>query len=243
MIEARQLSLSFGGVTALDDVSFEAKQGELVGIVGAAAAGKTVLLKTLCLLYHPERGEVWLEGVNLTGASRGQLADVRSRLGFCFQNMALFDSLDTTANVAFALIRRGVPEAEARERAAAQLKSVGLAAAGAKLPFELSGGMKRRLALARAMVSKPAIGLYDDPFVGLDPVACSRIARLIQRSHQEIGGTTVVAAGDPSPLFDVADRLVLMEKGRIVADLPANEFKPENDPAIARYLLGAGQVA
>jgi phospholipid/cholesterol/gamma-HCH transport system ATP-binding protein len=242
MIEGRQLTVSFAGLTALDDVSFLAARGELVGLVGAAAAGKTVLLKTLCLLYQPDAGEVWLEGANLTGASSAQLAEARGRLGFAFQNLALFDSLDATANVALALLRRGVPEPEARERAEAQLKAVGLAAAGAKLPHELSGGMKRRLALARAMVSKPAVGLYDDPFVGLDPVACARIARLIARSHAEIGGTTVIAAGDPSPLFDVADRLVLMERGRIVADLPAKEFRPENHPAVARY-LGAGRAA
>src|SRR5690606_32404818 len=114
---------------------------------------------------------------------------------------------------------RGVALPEARGRAQAQLKAVGLEAALDKLPHELSGGMKRRLALARAMVAAPEIALFDDPFVGLDPVACSRIARLIAQAHERDGGVTLVAAGDPAPLFAVADRLVLIENGRVVVDL------------------------
>jgi phospholipid/cholesterol/gamma-HCH transport system ATP-binding protein len=243
MIEGRDLMVSFGGRAAIKDLSFQAVRGELVGLVGAAASGKTVLLKTLCLLYRPDRGDVIVEGVSLAQASVTMIASVRAKLGFCFQNLALFDNLDAAGNVAFALLRRGVPSKEAHERALDQLKAVGLAAAATKLPHELSGGMKRRLALARAMVSRPEVGLYDDPFVGLDPVACSRIARLIARSHAENGGTTIVAAGDPSPLFAVADRLVLLERGRVMANLPAREFRSENNPSVARYLNGVGRAA
>ena len=236
MIEARDVTVVLGGRAALDNVSLKVGRGELIGIVGAAGSGKTVLLKTLCLLHAPQSGSVLLDGQDLTAFSRAELAAVRARLGFSFQNLALFDSLNAASNVDFGLIRRGVPEAEARERARAQLKAVGLAAAEAKLPHELSGGMKRRLALARAMVSRPEVGLYDDPFVGLDPVACARIARLISRSHAEIGGMTLVAAGDPTPLFDVASRLILLEEGHIVVDLPSAEFRASGHPAVARYL-------
>lgn len=236
MIEARSLEVVLRGRTAIAGVSFRADRGSLIGIVGPAAAGKTVLLKTLCLLHRPRSGAVLLDGVDLATLPRTALAATRARIGFSFQNLALFDSLDAAANVAFGLIRRGMPRDEARAVAEAQLKAVGLAGAETKLPHELSGGMKRRLTLARALVARPEVGLFDDPFVGLDPVACARIARLIARSHAEVGGVTIVAAGDPAPLFEVADRLLLLEDGRLAADLPAASFRSSGHPAIERYL-------
>jgi len=236
MIEARDLTVELAGRTALSGVNFCARRGELVGVVGAAASGKTVLLKTLCLLHTPARGQLLLDGVDLLRLSRAQLAAVRARLGFCFQNLALFDNQTALGNVQFGLLRRGESPISARERALAQLKAVGLSGAEARLPQELSGGMKRRLPLARAMVARPELALFDDPFVGLDPVACARIARLIAKDHAATGGLTLVAAGDPSPLFEVADRLILLEEGRIRADLPAAHFRVSRDPAVRRYL-------
>jgi phospholipid/cholesterol/gamma-HCH transport system ATP-binding protein len=243
MIEARGLEVVLNGRTAIAGVSFLAERGSLIGIVGPAAAGKTVLLKSLCLLHRPRSGSVLLDGVDLTALSLRELAATRARLGFSFQNLALFDNLDAAGNVAFGLVRRGVPREEARARATVQLKAVGLFGAEGKLPHELSGGMKRRLALARALVSQPEVGLFDDPFVGLDPVACARIARLIARSHAETGGITVIAAGDPAPLFDVADRLLLLQEGRLTADLPVAEFRANAHPSVERYLGQAGAAA
>lgn len=242
MIETRGITVRFGDVEAISCIDFSVRRGELVGVVGGAAAGKTVLLKALCLLVPVTEGRVLLEGQDLTAGPADRIARERSRIGFCFQNLALFDQVDVAENVAFPLVRRGVSHAEARVRAEAQLKAVGLGAATTKYPHELSGGMKRRLALARAMVARPEIAIFDDPFVGLDPVACARIARLVAAAHAEAGGVTVVAAGDPAPLFDVVDRLVLMEGGRIVADLPPSRFTPQAGPAVARY-LGPGDVA
>lgn len=236
MIRVRSLVVRPGGFEALRGVDLHVARGEIVGLVGPASAGKSTLLKTLCGLHSPASGEAVVDGVDLTRTDRKSLAELRARIGFCFQNLALFDAMDVTRNVAFTLVRRGVPEAEAHERAREQLRAVGLGAAVEKMPHELSGGMKRRLALARAMVSRPAVGLYDDPFVGLDPVACARIANLIAKAHEEAGGATLVAAGDPQPLFAVAHRLVLLDEGRVVVDLPASEFRPETNPAVARYL-------
>lgn len=242
MIAAEALGVRFGARPALEEVTLRAARGEIVGVVGAASSGKTVLLKSLCLLVRPTTGRVVLDGVDLGALSLDALAAQRARLGFAFQNLALFDRLTATENVAFALERRGVPAAEAQARAREQLQAVGLAHAAEKLPHELSGGMKRRLALARAMVARPAVALYDDPFVGLDPVACARIARLVARAHAESGGATVVAAGDPGPLFEVAHRLVLLERGRIAAELSAGEFSRSDLPAVRRY-LGTGAAA
>lgn len=242
-IEAQHLTVRFGQHVAVDDVSLRLAPGELVGIVGPATAGKTTLFKSLCLLVRPTSGRVLLEGEDLCALSSEALGRVRARFGFAFQNLGLFDRQTAAANVSFALLRRGVPHEEATARAAEALRSVGLAGADLKLPHELSGGMRRRLALARAMVARPDVALYDDPFVGLDPVACARIAQLIVKSHRAIGGATLVAAGDPSPLFDVADRLVLMVAGRVVVDLPSNEFTPGAHPEIARYLEGRETAA
>lgn len=238
LLEAHELTVRFDSRPALLGARLQVGRGELVGVVGGAGSGKSTLLKALCLLVRPDAGQVLLEGTDLVRVRPEQLQRARERFGFAFQNLGLFDRKDAAANVAFALLRRGVPETEAHERAVAQLKAVGLAAATSKLPHELSGGMRRRLALARAMVARPDVALYDDPFVGLDPVACARIAALILRSHREIGGATVVAAGDPAPLFDVADRIVLLEAGRVIADLPPARFRPEAHPAISRYLEG-----
>lgn len=236
LVDARNVTVTFGERQALSNASIHVERAEFVGVVGASASGKSVLLKALCALVPVTSGDIFVGGVDVRSCGRKQLAALRSRIGFSFQNLALFDRIDVTANVSFALERRGVPKEEARARAQAQLKAVGLEAACDKQPHELSGGMKRRLALARAMASEPEIGLFDDPFVGLDPVACARIARLIARSHERTGGATIVAAGDPVPLFAVADRLVLLEAGKVVANLTAAEFESSRMASVVSYL-------
>jgi ABC-type transporter Mla maintaining outer membrane lipid asymmetry ATPase subunit MlaF len=242
VIAAEALGVRLGARASLEDVSLRAAPGEIVGVVGAASSGKSVLLKSLCLLVRPTTGRVLFDGVDLGSLSRDALAAQRSRIGFAFQNLALFDRLTATENVSFTLERRGLPRDEAQARARTQLQAVGLAHATEKLPHEMSGGMKRRLALARAMVARPALALYDDPFVGLDPVACARIASLIAAAHRESGGATVVAAGDPTPLFGVAHRLVLLERGRVAAALSSSDFAVSALPAVRRY-LGPGVAA
>ncbi len=240
MIDVRDVSLRFGARVALAGVTLSVSRGEVVGLVGAAGSGKSSLLKVMCLLARPSSGHVAFEGRGLEAMGRDELSKVQARFGFCFQNLALFDRMDATANVAYSLVRRGVPRAEADERARAQLRAVGLGHALAKHPHEMSGGMRRRLALARAMVARPDAGLYDDPFTGLDPVACARIARLIREAHDGAGGVTVVAAGDPSPLFEICDRMVLVEAGRVAAVTAQGEFQRSGDEAVRRYLGAAG---
>ncbi len=242
MIDAVDVTVRYGPRTALANAALTVPRGEVVGLVGVAGSGKSTLLKALCLLERPVSGRILLDGRDLVTMRRPELAEIRGRFGFCFQNLALFDRLDATGNVAFALVRRGVPRPEAEERARAQLRAVGLEAATRKYPHEMSGGMRRRLALARAMVARPDVGLFDDPFTGLDPVACARIAALIEGAHRLAGGVTIVAAGDPSPLVGICHRLVLMEAGRIVADLSPSAFLSSDEPAVRRY-LGAARAA
>jgi phospholipid/cholesterol/gamma-HCH transport system ATP-binding protein len=236
LLELRQLGVRFGPAVALDGVTLVMGTGELVGLVGGAGAGKSVLLKTACGLHRPTSGAVSLLGVDLSSVSPEQLAEVRREVGFCFQNLALFESLDAADNVAFGLVRQGVEVSEARRRAIERLRTVGLAEAVDKRPGQLSGGMRRRLALARAMVARPKVGLYDDPFTGLDPVACARIAALIRDAHDDARGLTLVAASDPAPLMAICDRFILLERGRVAFDGPTATFASARDPAVRRYL-------
>jgi ABC-type transporter Mla maintaining outer membrane lipid asymmetry ATPase subunit MlaF len=236
LLSLSRLTVRFGLDIALDDVTLAFGPGELVGLVGGAGAGKSVLLKTACGLVAPAAGTVSLLGIDLAQAPRERLAWVRRDVGFCFQNLALFESLDAAANVAYGLVRQGVEEGEARRRAIARLKAVGLEAAVDKRPGQLSGGMRRRLALARAMVAGPKVGLYDDPFTGLDPVACARIAALIRRAHDEVGGLTIVAASDPAPLLAVCDRFVLLDAGGCAFDGPVEAFARADAAVVRRYL-------
>jgi phospholipid/cholesterol/gamma-HCH transport system ATP-binding protein len=236
LLELRQLGVRFGPVTALDGVTLSLRAGELVGLVGGAGSGKSVLLKTACGLHRPTTGTLTLLGEEVPFLSASGLASLRRDVGFCFQNLALFESLDAAANVAFGLVRRGMDAAGARRQAIERLRAVGLGNAVDKRPGELSGGMRRRLALARAMVARPKVGLYDDPFTGLDPVACARIAALIRSAHEEAGGLTVVAASDPAPLLSVCDRFLLLDGGRVVFDGPGADFARAQAPVIRRYL-------
>jgi phospholipid/cholesterol/gamma-HCH transport system ATP-binding protein len=236
MIELRDVTVRFGGRAALEGVTVAFRAGELCALLGGPGSGKTTLIKVACLLLRPESGAVLVDGADLAAKSERELGRVRARFGVAFQNLGLFDALTVVDNVALPLARRGVAEAEARARAAAALRSVGLAGAEEKRPAQLSGGMKRRAAFARAVVAEPSFSLYDDPFTGLDPVACARIGQLIARLHRARSACTVVAASDPRPLLPLCDRAVLIEAGRVVFDGTPAELQASAAAEVRRYL-------
>ncbi len=207
----------------LRGVSLRVEQGEIVGLVGAAGAGKSSVVKILCGLRPPESGSVFLGDRDLAHLAPAALRRAQSGFGVAFQNLALFDRLTIEDNVALPLLRRGMPNADALNAARKQLTAVGLAEAYTKLPRALSGGMRRRAALARALIGDPPACLFDDPFTGLDPVACARIGRLIATTRAR-GAATLVASSDPTALTPICDRMLLLENGTIVFDGPPAAF-------------------
>ena len=215
------MTLELVGVTlrpALEAASLRLQAGEVTALVGGHGAGKTVLLKIACGLLRPDAGEVFFDNQDLSKLTEASLRPLRLRFGVAFQNLALFDRLTLLDNVAHPLLRRGHAREAAQERARAQLAAVGLAGSEHKLPHELSGGMRRRAALARALVADPEVCLFDDPFTGLDPVASARIARLISQAARRTPPPAVlVAAADPAPLEGIAQRLIHLDAGRVIS--------------------------
>ena len=182
MIEVRDLSKSFGSNRVLDGVNLTIDDGETVVIIGRSGGGKSVLLKHIIGLLAPDAGEVWVGGQKITGMSERQLIDVRHRFGMVFQGAALFDSMTVAENVAFALRREAkYTEAEIRARVAQALEMVDLPGTEEKKPAELSGGMRKRVGLARGIVYQPEIVLYDEPTTGLDPIVSDSIDHLMMR--------------------------------------------------------------
>ncbi len=207
----------------LKDVSLEIKAGEILGIVGPGGAGKSVLLKHLPRLIRPDEGRVLLDGKDLATLNAFELARAREDFGYLFQNYALFDFMTVADNIAFPLRqeRHPPPPSEIDRRVRERLGEVGLLRAYAQYPRELSGGMKKRIALARATVTNPSIALYDDPTAGLDPVTSSRIFALILAMHVKVdNAASVVVSHDIDRMAAIVDRWVVLEYGRVTFSGP-----------------------
>lgn len=229
----------FGGAAVIDGVSLRVERGETVGIVGPAASGKSVLLKLLCTLLRPDAGRVCVGGEEVSGLDEDRLMAVRARFGMLFQNNALFDFLDIADNVAFPLVRKGgVPAEEIARRAGERLRAVGLLGSEAKFPGELSGGMRKRAAIARALIAEPEVVLYDEPTAGLDPVTTSKIYDLLRAERDRTGATVVVVSSDVEALCAFVPRLLLVHAGRLRYDGPAEGARDAPDPLVRQFVRG-----
>jgi phospholipid/cholesterol/gamma-HCH transport system ATP-binding protein len=239
MIEARDLKKSFGTNRVLDGVSFRIKSGETVVIIGRSGGGKSVLLKHLIGLVSPDEGEVSVDGRTINGMNERQLLEVRRRFGMVFQGAALFDSLTVADNVAFALRRAAkLNESEIAERVGSALDMVDLAGTEEKKPAELSGGMRKRVGLARAIVYQPEIVLYDEPTTGLDPIVSDSIDQLMMRVCSRLKVTSVVVTHDMRSARRVGQRILLLHEGRIHADGTPEEIFESKDPIVHRFVNG-----
>ncbi|TNF27083.1 MAG: ATP-binding cassette domain-containing protein [Deltaproteobacteria bacterium] len=219
-IRCEGLGKRFDDTWVLRDVDLDVYRGEVLGLIGPGGHGKSVLLKCLAGLLSPDAGRVLVDGEDLARLGPLGLARVREQYGYVFQNYALFDFMSVRDNVAFPLRQQAhLPPAEIDARVAARLADVGLAHALDLLPRELSGGMKKRVGLARATVGDPAILLYDDPSAGLDPVTSSKIFQLIARMHRP-AAATVVVSHDIDRMRSVCSRYVMLEHGHVVFDGP-----------------------
>jgi phospholipid/cholesterol/gamma-HCH transport system ATP-binding protein len=237
VIEGRDLIVDVDGRRVLDGVSLVVRPREILGLIGPPEAGKTMLLKTLAGLLRPTSGQLLLGGAPVDLA--GDLRPLRLRIGMAFQNDALFDSLSLFDNVAFPLRRRRVPEPEVRARVSARLADVGLEAAADKLPADVSGGMRKRVGIARATVIEPAIGLFDDPVAGLDPLTGGRILELVVAMTRSLGMATVVVTNDLPVLLPICARVVMMRSGRIVYEGAPDGLTTAADAAVRQFATGS----
>ncbi len=236
VIEVRALHKAFGGQAVLRGVDLQVRPGETLGILGASGSGKTVLLKHLNGLLRPDAGQVWIAGQEITRLSEARLGPIRLQLGMLFQEAALFDSLSVGRNVGFALYEHTKLSREQIERRVRDcLAQVGLAGSEQLRPVELSGGMKKRVGLARALALQPRILLYDEPTSGLDPAGRAQINGLIRRLQRELEVTAVLVTHDIESARQVSDRLALLHRGRIVLSAPPQEFFRSAAPELREF--------
>ena len=239
MIELRHVSKRFIENVVLDDVSLEVQHGETLALLGPSGVGKSVLLKHIIGLIRPDSGEVLVDGLSVPKLKRRELSQLRTRIGYVFQNGALFDSMDVFEN-----IRLGITNEDnyrdddfARARVTECLRLVNLSLdVQVKMPAELSGGMRKRVGIARAIAGKPTYLLYDEPTSGLDPVNSDVIDSLIERLQHELGVTSVVVTHDVRGAFRVADRIALLWQAKIRAVGTADQILASRDEAVQQFL-------
>ena len=239
MIEVRDLKKSFGSHTILEEVNFRIEKGESVVIIGRSGGGKSVLLKHLIGLLKPDQGEVLIEGENIVPMNERQLLDVRRKFGMLFQSAALFDSLNVFENVSFAFRReRSLPQQEVARKVSEVLELVDLQGTQEKSPSELSGGMRKRVGLARAIIYQPQIVLYDEPTTGLDPIVSDSIDQLISRVRDQLEVTTVVVTHDMRSARRLGQRIIMLHKGKVYATGTATEIFESKDPVVRQFIDG-----
>jgi phospholipid/cholesterol/gamma-HCH transport system ATP-binding protein len=239
MIEVRDLWKSFGDKAVLRGISLEIARGQTYVVLGASGSGKTVLLKHVIGLLRPDRGEVRVDGQEISALQGRALTEARRAFGMVFQGAALFDSMTVLENVAFPLRekRRGIPAEELRARVVESLRVVDLGEDVLDLwPSQLSGGMRKRVALARALVADPKVVLYDEPTTGLDPITTDSVDQMILRTKERLGVTSMVISHDIASAFRVADRLAVLYDGRIAAQGTPDEVRRSADPYVQRFL-------
>jgi phospholipid/cholesterol/gamma-HCH transport system ATP-binding protein len=239
MIEVRQLRKSYGPQPVLDGVDLRVEKGESVVIIGRSGGGKSVLLKHLIGLISPEAGDVLIEGESISRMNERQLLKVRRKFGMLFQGAALFDSLTVAENVGFVLQREGgLTEAEIARKVDEALAMVDLAGTQDKKPAALSGGMRKRVGLARAIIYEPRIVLYDEPTTGLDPIVSDSIDHLIVRVRERLAVTTVAVTHDMRSARRIGQRIVMLHGGRIHFNGTPEEVFRSQDPVVYRFVNG-----
>jgi phospholipid/cholesterol/gamma-HCH transport system ATP-binding protein len=242
MVAVRGLTKKIGRQEILRGVDLDVATGETLAIIGRSGGGKTVLLKHLIGLMLPDEGEIWIDGRNIIGLSERKLAPIRSKVGMLFQGGALFDSLTVEENIAFPLREAGERDANViRQKVGEMLEVVELEGSEKKMPVSLSGGMKKRVGLARSIIRRPSAILYDEPTSGLDPIVSDSINRLIRRLQSRFDVTSIVVTHDMKSAFHVADRIAYLHEGRVYFHGTPAELEKSTDPLIQDFLLGRSE--
>lgn len=239
LIEFRKVSKQFGRQVVLNRVDLQVREGESLVIIGASGSGKSVMLKHMVGLLQPDEGEVWFDGKRIDNLPERQLSKIREQFGFLFQMGALFDSMNVQDNIAFPLVQHtDKPKEEISRLAEEKLRMVGLPDVGKKMPAELSGGQRKRVALARAIALGPRIILYDEPTTGLDPIRSDVINELIIKLQRDLKVTSVIVTHDMHSAFKIADRIVMLSEGKLIADGTPQEIRDSQDPIVQRFVTG-----
>jgi len=236
------LKKSYGKVQILKGLTFDMRRGLTNVILGASGSGKTVFLRQLIRLEKPDSGQIILDGVDIAPMNELELGEVRKKFGMVFQMSALFDSMDVFDNVAFPLREhmKKLSRGEVKSKVEEALEALGVAHAIHRLPSELSGGMKKRVAVARAIVMQPAILIYDEPTTGLDPITSRTVDDLIESTRERFGVTSVVISHDMESVFRMGHHVTLLYKGQIEASLPRDEFARSDNEHVREILQASG---
>lgn len=238
-VELKGLTFKRGSRVIFDHIDVRIPRGKVVGIMGPSGCGKTTLLRLIAAQLRPDHGEVWVNGQNLPELSRGALFDIRKQFGVLFQSGALFTDLNVFENVAFPLrVHTQLPDDMIHDIVLMKLQAVGLRGAVALMPDELSGGMKRRVALARAIALDPQILMYDEPFVGQDPIAMGVLVRLIRLLNDALGITSIVVSHDLAETASIADYVYVVGDSRVLGHGAPVDLMETDDPRIRQFMRG-----
>jgi phospholipid/cholesterol/gamma-HCH transport system ATP-binding protein len=237
LVECRHLSFGYDQRRILDDVSFTVPRGKVTALMGASGGGKTTVLRLIGGQVRPLRGELRFDGQNIPELDRDGLYRMRRRMGMLFQFGALFTDLSVFDNVAFPLREHsGLPENLVRDIVLMKLNAVGLRGARDLMPSEVSGGMSRRVALARAIALDPELVMYDEPFAGLDPISLGTAAQLIRRLNDTLGITSIVVSHDLEETFHIADQVIVLANGKVAAQGTPDEVRNSDNPLVHQFV-------
>ncbi len=242
VIKIRDLHKSFGSNHVLTGVNLDIYKGENMVVIGGSGTGKSVLIKCIIGLLKPDSGKVYIDGVDVTKLPEEEMVEVRKRFGMLFQGAALFDSLTVGENVAFGLRRlKLVPEERIYDVVEEKLRMVGLANIQHLMPAELSGGMKKRVGLARAIATEPEFILYDEPTTGLDPIMADVINDLIICMREQLGVTSITITHDMVSAYKIGDRIAMLYKGKIIEVGTPGEIKNTSNPIVRQFIEGRAE--
>jgi phospholipid/cholesterol/gamma-HCH transport system ATP-binding protein len=237
LVVCRDLSFGYGARRILDGLSFTVPRGKVTALMGASGGGKTTVLRLIGGQVRPQQGSLTFEGVEIPSLDQPGLYAVRRRMGMLFQFGALFTDMSVFDNVAFPLREHtDLPEPLVRDIVLMKLNAVGLRGARDLMPSEVSGGMARRIALARAIALDPDLVMYDEPFAGLDPISLGTAAQLIRRLNESLGITSIVVSHDLDETFRIADQVIILANGRIAAQGTPAEVRASEDPLVAQFV-------
>ena len=239
MIQFKNIAKSFGPKPVLDDVSFDVQAGEVFFIIGASGVGKSVLIKHLVGLLYPDRGEIWLDGEEISHFDEKKMEPVRKKCAMVFQHSTLFDSMTCTENVALPLRKhKGLSMKDALDEARRRLEQVHMREFGDRYPSALGDGMRKRVAIARALTLDPKYVLFDEPTTSLDPVSARRVDKLIRELSDRLGVTSIVVSHDLVSIFSIADRIVMLYRGKVKMLGSREDFRNTPDGIVQQFITG-----